>query len=525
MTTETLEKPQKIVKLTKAEAGASAWSIDKLVPGKGNPRTEFDKVTLDELSDSLIKHGMIQAILCRPSKKKGFLEIVAGERRWRAAKLAKMKTVPITVRELDDREAMEIAVLENLQREDLPAIDEARGFAALLNGGAFTQDDLAKRLGKTQGYISNRIRLLELPPAWQQKVISGEISSTAARMLVPFERFPAVLKLCEKKLKQRWDGAGDMPSTSDWEEVIGDSVHHTGKLMTGWEWDEKSGRSFKIFKPTKEQKSELDIVEIKNMYGSKGETEQIAMNIKLWRRLQNEEIKRQKSKSNKKDDTKSKGSNGKPTNLTKAQQKAEDLRLSNQHVLQREQFRRRLWDLKVDWLRFLCASHVSISHFTLFKILIWATSHSNHKFGHMIQKAIKAAGFNASSTQSDWNSLSNVPDKPSDFSNVAFQLVQSWLWNKDEPSNFMWGEVVIALVKDLEIDLEAAWKKEMCGKYLTTRYFALHSKDQLIALWKELDGRPIEDKITKSDLVEMLADPINAGKYKFPKDLAKIKRS
>lgn len=523
MSTATLEKPKKIVKATTAQAGASAWSIDKIVSGK-NPRTEFDSAELKELCESLKSHGMLQAIVCRPSSKKGSLEIVAGERRWRAAKLAKMKTVPVTVRELDDREALEIAVLENLQRIDLPAIDEAKGFAALLNGGHFTQETLAQRLGKTQGYISNRVRLLDLPADWQKKVISGEISSTAARMLVPFKQHKSVLKECEKQLKYRWPEKGDIPSTSDWEGVVETSVHEAGEPMEGSVWDPKSSQSCKVFKPTKEQSEQLEIVEVKNPFGRNGNTDKIAMNVKLWQKLQNEEIKRQREKSDKKAE-KSNGSGGQKVKRTKAAQKVEDKRLAELAKVQAAKFRSRLWDFKVDWLRFLCVSHISVSHFTLLKILIWATELNNWKFEEAIQKAIKAADFKSTGLKTNWDNLSNVPDKPSDFSKVAFHLVQSLLWDKDQPAKFMYDDVVVCLAKDLEIDLARAWKKEMCGKYLTVRYFALHSKDQLIALWKELDGRKIEDKLTKSELVDMLTHDQNIGKFKYPKELDKIKRS
>ena len=145
-----------------------------LEPCPWNPRTEFNGEPMTQLVESIKSLGILEPLIVRTIGRGKKCQIVAGERRYLAAKKAKLTTVPVIVRELSDREARELTVVENLQREDLNPIDEARGFALLLEGDdAPTQTQLAERLGCSQAHIANRLRLLKLPADWHERIISG----------------------------------------------------------------------------------------------------------------------------------------------------------------------------------------------------------------------------------------------------------------------------------------------------------------------------------------------------------------
>jgi ParB family transcriptional regulator, chromosome partitioning protein len=155
--------------------------INQLEGNKKQPRTVFDDAALVELSKSIAEKGVLQPLLVRPKGKK--YEIVAGERRWRAAKLAGLMEVPVVIRELDDRETLEIALIENLQREDLNPLEEARAFQGLLDLGS-TQDQVAQALGKGRSTIANSLRLLLLSRDAQQALEEGIISAGHARAIL-----------------------------------------------------------------------------------------------------------------------------------------------------------------------------------------------------------------------------------------------------------------------------------------------------------------------------------------------------
>ena len=140
--------------------------MQKLVANPFQPRKKFDDEAIEELAQSIREHGIIQPIVVRKKGKK--YEIVVGERRYRAAKLAKLEEIPAIIKEMTEEQMMELAILENLQREDLTPIEEAEAYQNLIEKLNFTQDDLAKRLGKSRPHITNMIRLLQLPEEVRQ---------------------------------------------------------------------------------------------------------------------------------------------------------------------------------------------------------------------------------------------------------------------------------------------------------------------------------------------------------------------
>jgi ParB family transcriptional regulator, chromosome partitioning protein len=174
--------------------------IKDLRPNPYQPRKIFDEEPLEELTQSIKEHGILQPLVVRKSIK-GY-EIVVGERRYRAAKKAKLDTVPVVVKDLNDQQMMELAVLENLQREDLTPIEEAMAYQTLIEKLDITQEELAKRLGKSRPHIANHIRLLSLPKDIQTYISEGKISMGHGRALLGLrkkEQLPAVV---EKVIKE-----------------------------------------------------------------------------------------------------------------------------------------------------------------------------------------------------------------------------------------------------------------------------------------------------------------------------------
>ena len=159
-------------------------AIEQLKGGRLNPRKEFREDDLAELADSIRVKGLVQPILARPEPGGQGYEIVAGERRWRAAQRAGLTQVPVIVRELDDREVLELAIIENVQRADLNAIEEAGGYRDLVERYGYNQEQLAEIIGKSRSHVANTLRLLKLPEGVQALVQSGKLSAGHARAII-----------------------------------------------------------------------------------------------------------------------------------------------------------------------------------------------------------------------------------------------------------------------------------------------------------------------------------------------------
>lgn len=175
-------------------------SLKELRPNPYQPRKVFEKESIEELKNSILEHGILQPIIVRKSIK-GY-EIVVGERRYRAAKEAKLEKVPVVVRELSEQQMMELAVLENLQREDLTPIEEASAYHLLMDKLSLTQEQLAKRLGKSRPHIANHIRLLSLPSNIQELISSGKISMGHGRALLGLRKKDKIPLVVDKVLKE-----------------------------------------------------------------------------------------------------------------------------------------------------------------------------------------------------------------------------------------------------------------------------------------------------------------------------------
>lgn len=169
-----------------ASTSAVKLKIMDIEPNRDQPRKIFDEDALAELADSIAKHGVIQPLLVRPMPD-GSYQLVAGERRWRASRMAGLTEVPVVIKELSDDEAMALALIENLQREDLNAIEEAQGIKALMDTLSLTQDEVAERVGKSRPAVANALRLLKLPDSVIALVSDGKLSPGHARALLGFK--------------------------------------------------------------------------------------------------------------------------------------------------------------------------------------------------------------------------------------------------------------------------------------------------------------------------------------------------
>lgn len=174
--------------------------IEKIAPNPDQPRRDFDKDALEDLAASIREKGIIQPVIVRPSpRSSGGYEIVAGERRWRAAQIAKLHEIPVLIRDFDDTEVLEVAIIENIQRADLNPVEEAAGYTQLMEKFGHTQEKLASALGKSRSHIANSVRLLTLPPEVQGYLREGKLSAGHARALITADDPAALAREVIKK--------------------------------------------------------------------------------------------------------------------------------------------------------------------------------------------------------------------------------------------------------------------------------------------------------------------------------------
>jgi ParB family chromosome partitioning protein len=164
--------------------GMDSLMVEQLAQGKYQPRTQFNEQALSELAESIRRNGVMQPIIVRPTVQSGRYEIIAGERRWRAAKLAGLNRVPVIIREIDDKQALELALVENVQRQDLLPLEEAVGYQRLIEEFDYTQEELGSIVGKSRSHVTNLLRLLSLPDQVKLMLDRGELTMGHARTLI-----------------------------------------------------------------------------------------------------------------------------------------------------------------------------------------------------------------------------------------------------------------------------------------------------------------------------------------------------
>lgn len=168
------------------ESSSTTMKLSEIEPNKNQPRKTFDEAALTTLADSIRQHGVIQPLVVRPIASGGY-QIIAGERRWRACRMLGLAEVPVIIREMDDKQVMEVALIENLQREDLNPIEEALGYKQLMEEYDLTQDQVATRVGKSRPAVGNALRLLNLPKQVIGLVENGDLSFGQAKAILSFE--------------------------------------------------------------------------------------------------------------------------------------------------------------------------------------------------------------------------------------------------------------------------------------------------------------------------------------------------
>lgn len=167
-----------------APSGMDSLLVEQLMQGKYQPRTKFNEESLAELSESIRRNGVMQPIIVRPTSQSSRYEIIAGERRWRAAKLAGLNRVPVIIRDIDDKQALELALVENVQRQDLLPLEEAIGYQRLIEEFDYTQEELGSIVGKSRSHVTNLLRLLTLPDEIKEMLDKGELTMGHARTLI-----------------------------------------------------------------------------------------------------------------------------------------------------------------------------------------------------------------------------------------------------------------------------------------------------------------------------------------------------
>lgn len=185
-----------------SQDSVSFVDIHEIKPNKDQPRKDFSEAKIEELAKSIEEHGIIQPIILRRSNN-GY-EIVAGERRWRAARKAGLKEVPCLIKELTDEQNALLALIENMQREDLNPIEEAIGLSTLISEYGLTQEEVSKSIGKSRPYIANSLRLLKLPEEVQQMVVDGRLTSGHARAIAGIKNSKEQISLAQKCVEQNW---------------------------------------------------------------------------------------------------------------------------------------------------------------------------------------------------------------------------------------------------------------------------------------------------------------------------------
>ena len=174
-------------RVTESASGSKKLPVDFIIANRANPRRTFDPDQLEELTNSIREKGVMSPLLVRPTDDPNIFELIAGERRWRAAQKAGLHDVPVIVREVDDKEALELAIIENVQRADLNPLEEAMGYGQLIEQFDYTQQDLAQVIGKSRSHVANTLRLLRLPEDVRGMVASGTLTAGHARTLITVE--------------------------------------------------------------------------------------------------------------------------------------------------------------------------------------------------------------------------------------------------------------------------------------------------------------------------------------------------
>ena len=191
----TIDSPR----VAESSNGLKRLPVDFIIANRANPRRAFNAEQLEDLANSIREKGIMQPLLVRPTRDPNQFELIAGERRWRAAQKAGLHDVPVLIREVGDKEALELAIIENVQRVDLNALEEAQGYGQLIEQFDYTQQDLAQVIGKSRSHVANTIRLLKLPEPVKAMVAKGDLTAGHARALITADDPEALAQIIVEK--------------------------------------------------------------------------------------------------------------------------------------------------------------------------------------------------------------------------------------------------------------------------------------------------------------------------------------
>jgi ParB/RepB/Spo0J family partition protein len=480
---------------------------------------------IERLKDTLVSHGLLQAIVLRPAGR-GRYELLAGHRRCAAARLAGWKQIRARVQEVSDSEAEEIVVIENLQREDLSAIEEARGFQAMLNRpNPPTQEALAERLGVSQAHVANRLRYLRLPAEWQEAIISGEIPHTHARAILPYcddPRAAAAIAslpahLFGKKRKQAPAKEEDAQPLAyrDLIDELRRAFTKSGTPM-GYhsEHDKKSGQWLRLPKKiTDAMRERLDVVEVdlESDYGDR--VMQVARNRSAWFEIAREHAQREEERSASRGAPGPRGHGKKKSDkpreeMTAAERKAAAAEEAKNKKKRQEQLARRRREIAADWKRLLIARALADANRTGKEVLMVCLYYQTQ----------------------DWKMDGWVHGDRCDLDDLAKDVLgckdglladlatgrchEAKVWDlarhyaarafadaKGNPmSAIVWDRDLDPLIAWLKIDLAAAWQAEQMGT-LSEAWWEAHDKEDLIRIGSGI----VNSNMKKGELVGTLA--------------------
>ncbi len=472
--------------------------IDCITPFKFNPRSHFDQDAIEKLAQSLNEHGQLQEAIVRPRKPrsktplqranangsgKQKYELIGGERRWRAAQKSKLNTLRARVVECDDATAVELAGIENYEREQLNAVEEARWFRNMIDEAGYTQTELATRLELSQPTVAQRLALLDVPKDWQDWIIAGVIPASYMRDAMPYFKLPGVMEATGKTVDKEHADGEPFRSVNEFMNVIrfeiGELAHDLDRQRgqyVGNKWVQVKAR------PTKDELAELDIHEAPDP-NDKKTTLRLAFNRKLYEQILDRTLKEAAAGRRNGSSSKAK-SNGqaanKPSKADVARKKRE----------QAKQYQARLYRWVTSWRQARMVERIAdISDGDVLRfVLFYAHQATGPRTHDALSKATTTLGGKAASREKrgfgygvdEWAALVSID--VDDVRALAVDLLKQWF--AVEPGFTFSCHHTAAQIEDmaafLDIDIVRDWQLERS-------FLELHTKDQLQALadeWK-----------------------------------------
>lgn len=459
-----------------------------------NPRTVFDPATLQELADSIASIGLLQPILVGEAN--GTYTLIAGGRRWRACKLAGKQTAPCYVRRMSEFDIVLARLAENLKREDLTCLDEANGYQRALGDLGITQAELGRRLGVSQGQISNRLRLLKLPSEWQARIISGEITASQARDLVPWADFPVVLDSIQNSFQSEYldASAEDEDADSaveffsdlkprDWASLIEEALMSASSPISGWRNGKNSPGPYDLSDVDEATRERLQVhIVDRGFYGQ----QQRCFNVDAWEELSAADADRRSAREEKK--------------LAKAEKGSKKAEPTKEDLKQRAaQLNARLYKFKLVFLQREILKRLKIltdSQLTQF-ILSMALCHGGSSFrrAELFAQAAKKSGLKLKFSQSS-NESNVVAILSLDSSKLRDVLLGYFAaWCEEPPKSYNSDaspERIEFYASLLGVSVEKDWQ-------VNEEFLQLHTIEQLAQLqieWKLApSGASKKDKV------------------------------